>query len=105
VEFLRRSGRKPFALFFAHKAVHPDAFQAADGTIDLSKGGYRPAPRHADLYKGKHFPRRPNALPSAQVAKDKPAWKEAFELRVNEASRKVLDGMQARSDEEIPLRA
>ena len=105
VEFLRQERSKPFALFFAHKAVHPDAFQAADGTIDLSKGGYRPAPRHADLYKGAHFPRRPNALPSADVVKDKPAWKEAFELRVNEASRKVLDGIQAGTDEEIRLRA
>ena len=41
VEFLQRKRDKPFALFFAHKAVHPDAYQAADGTIDLSKGGYR----------------------------------------------------------------
>ena len=105
VEFLRKARSKPFALFFAHKAVHPDAFQAADGTIDLSKGGYRPAPRHADLYRGAHFPRRPNALPSAEVVKDKPAWKEAFELRVNAASRKVLDGIQAGTDEEIRLRA
>ena len=105
VAFLRQERSKPFALFFAHKAVHPDAFQAADGTIDLSKGGYRPAPRHADLYKGAHFPRRPNALPSAEVVKDKPAWKEAFELRVNEASRKVLDGIKAGTDEEIRLRA
>ncbi|HTB37522.1 MAG TPA: sulfatase-like hydrolase/transferase [Reyranella sp.] len=105
VDFLRRERSKPFALFFAHKAVHPDAFQAADGTIDLSKGGYRPAPRHADLYRGEHFPRRPNAVPSAEVVKDKPAWKEAFQLRVNEASRKVLDGIQAGTDEEIRLRA
>ena len=105
VEFLRKPRTRPFALFFAHKAVHPDAFQAADGTIDLSKGGYRPAPRHADLYKGEHFPRRPNALPAADVVKDKPAWTEAHALRVNEASRKLLDGIQAGSDEEIRLRA
>jgi len=105
VDFLRKKRDKPFALFFAHKAVHPDAFQAADGTIDFTNGGYRPAPRHADLYKGEHFPRRPNALPSAEVVKDKPAWKEAFELRVNEASRKLLDGILAGTDEEIRLRA
>src|SRR5262249_37720316 len=102
---LRRPRSKPFALFFAHKAVHPDAFQAADGTIDLSKGGYRPAPRHADLYKGAHFPRRPNAIPAAEVVKQKPAWTEAHALRTNAASRKVLDGIQAGSDEEIRLRA
>jgi N-acetylglucosamine-6-sulfatase len=105
VEFLRKKRDRPFALFFAHKAVHPDAFQAADGTIDLSKGGYRPAPRHADLYRGERFPRRPNAQPSDVVVRQKPAWTEAFKLRVNEASRKVLDGIQAGSDEEIRLRA
>jgi arylsulfatase A-like enzyme len=105
VEFLRKPRRKPFALFFAHKAVHPDAFQAADGTIDLSKGGYGVPERHADLYKGAHFPRRPNVLPLAEVAKDKPAWTEAFKLKGNEASRKVLDGIKAGTDEEIRLRA
>jgi len=105
LEFLRQERTKPFALFFAHKAVHPDAFQAADGTIDLSKGGYRPAPRHADLYKGAYFPRRPNAIPAEEVVKQKPAWREAHALRTNAASRKVLDGIQAGSDEEIRLRA
>lgn len=105
VDFLRQKRDKPFALFFAHKAVHPDAFQAADGTIDFTNGGYRPAPRHADLYKGEHFPRRPNALPTAEVVKDKPAWKEAHELRVNAASKKLLDGILAGTDEEIRLRA
>jgi N-acetylglucosamine-6-sulfatase len=105
VEFLRKPRSKPFALFFAHKAVHPDAFQAADGTIDLSKGGYRVPERHADLYKGAHFPRRPNVRPPAEVVKDKPAWTEAFKLKGSEASRKVLDGIQAGSDEEIRLRA
>jgi N-acetylglucosamine-6-sulfatase len=105
LDFLKQKRDKPFALFFAHKAVHPDAFQAADGTIDFTDGGYRPAPRHADLYKGEHFPRRPNALPAADVVKDKPAWTEAHTLRVNEASRKVLDGILAGTDEEIRLRA
>lgn len=105
VDFLRQKRDKPFALFFAHKAVHPDAFQAPDGTIDLSKGGYRAAPRHADLYKGETFPRRPNAQPYDVVVKQKPAWAEAFELKGNEASRKVLDGIEAGSDEEIRLRA
>jgi N-acetylglucosamine-6-sulfatase len=105
VDFLRKERDKPFALFFAHKAVHPDAFQAPDGTIDLSKGGYRPAPRHADLYRGETFPRRPNAQPYDVVVKQKPAWTEAFALKGNEASRKVLDGIEAGSEEEIRLRA
>jgi N-acetylglucosamine-6-sulfatase len=105
VAFLRKERSKPFALFFAHKAVHPDAFQAADGTIDLSKGGYGVAPRHEGLYKDAHFPRRPNTIPHAEVVKDKPAWKEAFELKRNVASRRVLDGVGAGTDEEIRDRA
>lgn len=105
VGFLRQERTKPFALFYAHKAVHPDAYQAADGTIDFTNGGYRPAPRHADLYKGAHFPRRPNAIPPSEVVKDKPAWTEAHALRVNPASKKLLDGILAGTDEEIRLRA
>jgi arylsulfatase A-like enzyme len=105
VRFLRQERDKPFALFFAHKAVHPDAYQAADGTIDFSNGGYRPAPRHADLYKGEHFPRRPNAHAAVEVVKQKPAWTEAHRAALNAASRKLLDGIQAGTDEEIRLRA
>jgi hypothetical protein len=41
--FVERPRAKPWSLFFAHKAVHPDAHQAADGTLDLSRGGYKPA--------------------------------------------------------------
>jgi Arylsulfatase A and related enzymes len=44
-------------------------------------------------------------LPLAEVVKDKPAWTEAFQLKGNEASRKVLDGIKAGTDEEIRLRA
>jgi arylsulfatase A-like enzyme len=105
VDFLKKKHDKPFALFLAHKAVHPDAHQAADGTIDLSKGGYGVPERHKDLYRGEHFPPRPNALPHAVVVKQKPAWTEAFELRVNEASRAVLQGIGAGTQEEIRLRA
>jgi N-acetylglucosamine-6-sulfatase len=105
LDFLRKPRRKPFALFYAHKAVHPDAYQAADGTIDFTNGGYRPAPRHADLYRGAHFPRRPNAIAASEVVKDKPAWKEAQALRVTPAARKLLDGILAGTDEEIRLRA
>src|SRR4029077_10549890 len=52
-----------------------------------------------------HFPRRPNAIAPSEVVKQKPAWTEAHELRTNAASRKLLDGMQAGSEEEIRLRA
>ena len=64
VAFVERTRAKPWSLFLAHKAVHPDAHQAADGTLDLTRrGGYRPAERHRDLYRGCEFPPRPNVRP------------------------------------------
>jgi len=103
LEFLERPRRKPFSLFFAHKAVHPDAEQAADGRLDLT--GYEPAARHKDLYKGCVFPRLPNMLPPAQVVKQKPAWAEAFQLKQSESARALLDPIHAGQQEEIRLRA
>ena len=106
VEFIERKHDKPFSLFFAHKAVHPDAEQAADGTLNISKqGGYRPAKRHEDLYKGCVFPKKPNMLSLTEVAKLKPAWADAFELKKSERSQAVLDAIHAGKQEEIRLRA
>jgi arylsulfatase A-like enzyme len=96
----------PWSLFLAHKAVHPDAAQAADGTLQIEKaGGYRVAERHRNLYRDGVFPRKPNMLGPAEVVKSKPAWAEAFELRKSERSRAVLDRLHAGEQEEIRLRA
>ncbi len=103
VEYLERRRRKPFSLFFAHKAVHPDAEQAADGTLDLV--GYVPARRHRNLYKGCVFPPLPNMLPPAKVVKQKPAWAEAFKLKQSGRSRALLEPIHAGQQEEIRLRA
>ena len=63
-EFVARKRRHPFALFLAHKAVHPDVQQKQDGTIDVSTmQGYVLPERHKDLYKGCQYPARPNVLP------------------------------------------
>ena len=106
VAFLEKKRRKPFSLFFAHKAVHPDAEQAADGTLRISaQGGYVLPPRHEDLYRGKRFPRKPNMLSPAQVVKMKPAWKECFDLKRGKPARQVLDALQAGTQEEIRRRA
>jgi N-acetylglucosamine-6-sulfatase len=103
LEFLERKRTKPFSLFLAHKAVHPDAEQAADGRLDLV--GYLPAERHKNLYKGCVFPRLPNMLPPEQVAKQKPAWAEAFQLKRTDRARSLLEPIHAGSQEEIRLRA
>ena len=104
--FVARRRRKPFALFFAHKAVHPDAHQAADGTLDMSRfGGYIPAERHRGLYAGARFPPKPNMRPARELVKQAPAWRDAFELRGSARSRALLDAIQAGSQEEIRQRA
>jgi arylsulfatase A-like enzyme len=103
VDFVSRKHDRPWSLFFAHKAVHPDAEQAADGTFKMD--GYRPAERHKDLYRGCVFPKKPNMLTAAEIVKQKPAWEEALRLRTNAQSRVLLDAIHAGEQEEIRLRA
>jgi N-acetylglucosamine-6-sulfatase len=103
VDFVSRRHRKPWSLWFAHKAVHPDAEQAADGTFKMD--GYVVAERHKDLYRGCVFPKKPNMLPPAEVVKQKPAWAEAVELRKKPESRALLDAIHSGKQEEIRLRA
>jgi len=106
VEFLERKHAKPWSLFFAHKAVHPDAEQAADGKVVFGKdGGYIPAERHRHLYEGAVFAKTPNMLSYAEVVKQKPAWKEIFEMRSEPGSRELLASIHAGEQEEIRLRA
>ncbi|TAK43330.1 MAG: DUF4976 domain-containing protein [Betaproteobacteria bacterium] len=106
VDFVAAKRKRPWSLFYAHKAVHPDAEQAADGTLTLSNdGGYKPAARHRDLYQGCVFPRKPNMLAAAEVARRKPAWAEAFELKRSAKSQAALSAIQAGTQEEIRLRA
>ncbi len=103
VSFVEQKRAKPWSLFLAHKAVHPDAEQAADGTFSMI--GYVAAERHRGLYRDAVFPRKPNMLSYAEVVKAKPAWAEAFELRRTAQSRALLDAIQAGSQEEIRQRA
>jgi len=102
-EFVDRRHDRPWSLFLAHKAVHPDAEQAADGTLAVT--GYVPAARHEQLYKGCVFPRKPNMLAPATVAKHKPAWTEAFEIKRTERSQQLLRPIHSGEQEEIRLRA
>ncbi|MEO8145128.1 MAG: sulfatase-like hydrolase/transferase [Betaproteobacteria bacterium] len=107
VDYLeKRKPGKPFSLFFAHKAVHPDAEQQADGTVSFGKfGGYIPAERHKSLYQGAIFPKTPNMLSYDEVVKQKPVWKEIFKMRAEPKSRELLDSIHAGTQEEIRLRA
>jgi N-acetylglucosamine-6-sulfatase len=106
ISYLKRERRKPFALFLAHKAVHPDVQQKQDGTIDVSTmQGYVLPPRHRDLYKDRTYPMRPSVLPLEQVLAQKPAWKEVFALRSDPSARPFLEALHVGSQEEIRERA
>jgi N-acetylglucosamine-6-sulfatase len=106
VDFLSRKRDRPWSLFFAHKAVHPDAEQLADGTLHIAaQGGYVVADRHKDLYRDAIFPAKPNMLPPAEAAKRAPAWAEALSLRSSETAQKILHSLHSFEQEEIRLRA
>ncbi len=51
-------GSHPYFLHLAHKAVHPDAIQRNDGSVDTEYGNrYIPAEKYKGVYKDKIFPR------------------------------------------------
>jgi N-acetylglucosamine-6-sulfatase len=61
VDFVKRKRDRPFVLFIAHKGVHPDMHQAADGSVTtLRDNPFLPAERHKNLYADAPIPRRPS---------------------------------------------
>jgi N-acetylglucosamine-6-sulfatase len=71
VEFIRRRRDKPFLLFLAHKAIHPEVMQHDDASVNLDDAErFIPAERHKHLYAGKAIPRRPSY---GRAPKGKPA--------------------------------
>lgn len=65
VDFVKQAGEKPFLLFLAHKALHPNVMQRDDGsvaTLAAQPSGFIPAPRDRGRYANVVVPRRPNAL-------------------------------------------
>jgi len=54
----QRGAQRPYFLYLAHKAVHPDAIQRDDGSLDLVYGThYIAAERHRGRNKNEIFPR------------------------------------------------
>jgi N-acetylglucosamine-6-sulfatase len=77
--FVDREHDRPFFLFLAHKAVHPEAVQRDDGSVDPAvPPDYTPAPRHEGRYAGRTFPRRPNTLTRPEELRGKPALRRAL---------------------------
>jgi N-acetylglucosamine-6-sulfatase len=103
VQFIEQKRARPWSLFLAHKAVHPDAEQAADGTFSMI--GYLAAERHRGLYRDAVFPKKPNMLSPREVVRAKPAWAEAFKLKEAAPARALLEAIHSGSQEEIRERA
>ncbi|HSE37957.1 MAG TPA: sulfatase [Blastocatellia bacterium] len=61
VGFIRQRHDKPFLIYLAHKAIHPEVTQNNDGSVNLADAElFIPAERHKHLYAGRAIPRRPN---------------------------------------------
>lgn len=64
-EFVKQKRGKPFCLYIAHKALHPELTQRDDGSItDPSAAKFMPAKRHENLYTNAAIPRRLNVVDS-----------------------------------------
>jgi N-acetylglucosamine-6-sulfatase len=76
LRFLGEKREGPFFLMLAHKALHPNIVQHADGsTTAIGEGGFIPAERHKGLFAGLPIPRRANyAVPP----RGKPALERRF---------------------------
>ena len=65
LRFIRRSQGRPFMVFLAHKALHPNVQQRDDGSVaqlpGQSDAGFVPAGRHRGRFAQAVVSRRPNA--------------------------------------------
>ena len=71
VEFIKRRHTRPFLIYLAHKAIHPEVTQNDDGSVNLNDAErFIPAPRHEKAFAGEAIPRRPSY---GRAPEDKPA--------------------------------
>ena len=108
VAFIERDRGTPFLLYLAHKAVHPDARQLDDGSVDLTyPSRYIPAPRHRGKYESAVFQRRPNVVASLEDLIDKPALQSALAYRASDDITEAFGGIldPGTSEETIRRRA
>ena len=99
----RRGERRPYFLYLAHKAVHPDAIQRNDGSFDVAYGThYIVAERHRGRYAKEIFPRSRIAKSAAEGALGSAMVRRFLERKRSEATVKefgdILDpGMAEQS--------
>ncbi|HET9786852.1 MAG TPA: sulfatase, partial [Pyrinomonadaceae bacterium] len=93
VEYIKRRHDKPFLVYLAHKAIHPEVMQHDDGSVNLAHAEqFIPAQRHRSLFIGEKIPRRPNAGRS-------PTGKRALERKIGDLP--SLGANTATSDEAV----
>lgn len=108
IGFITKPRDRPFLLYLAHKAVHPDVRQLDDGSVDLSRPSrYIPAPRHLGRYEREIFTRRPNVVASPDDLADKPALRRALANRASDDITRTFGGIldPGTSEETIRRRA
>lgn len=67
VDIVHRKHSKPFCLYVAHKALHPELTQRDDGSItDPKAARFLPTRRHSELYADAAIPRRLNVTDTLQ---------------------------------------
>ena len=93
VRFLKQPRQRPFCLYIAHKALHPELTQRDDGSItDPKAARFIPTERHRKLYSNEAIPRRLNVI-------DLPDDKPALSRRID--SVEPLDRTTGTSDETV----
>ena len=76
VAFIKRPRTKPFFVYLAHKAIHPNLVQYDDGSIsDPSAAAFIPAQRHKGLYADAPIDRRAS---TADSLRGKPALRRTI---------------------------
>ncbi len=74
ISIIQNERENPFFIYIGHKAIHPDAVQLDDGSVDLTvPRAYVPAPRHRGIYEEETPPWRDNVISSLDELEGKPA--------------------------------
>jgi arylsulfatase A-like enzyme len=107
IAFATHARSKPFLLYLAHKAVHPDIVQRDDGSVDpASDQGFIPADRHRGRYAGKRYPRAASVGFTQAVRDNKPVVAAALDARNTPEMRRNFGATDSNvPDEEIQARA
>lgn len=94
IDFIRSSSKQPFFVYVGHKAIHPEARQRDDGTVDVKYGRkFIPADRHKGRYDGRVVERRPNYGINEAERKTKPVLAEALEIKHSPKIQEAFDGL------------